>query len=46
MTTVYYQLINAFENYKEFDNYWDAEDWIEGIGEEMFIYFDIVEENE
>lgn len=38
MITVHYQLIDSFENYKEFDSIMDAVEWMQGIGEEYFTY--------
>ncbi len=38
MITVHYQLIDSFENYKEFDTILDAVAWMQGIGEDMFTY--------
>lgn len=38
MTTINYQLIDTFENYKEFDNVADAVKWMQGIGKDKFQY--------
>lgn len=43
MTTINYQLIDTFENYKEFDNVADAVKWMQGIGIDMFVYVSLTD---
>lgn len=43
MTTINYQLIDTFENYKEFDTVKAAVDWVKGIGIDMFVYVSLTD---
>lgn len=43
MTIINYQLIDTFENYKEFDNVADAVKWVQGIGIDMFVYVSLTD---
>lgn len=43
MTTINYQLVDAFENYKEFDNVADAVKWMQGIGKDKFQYVSLTD---
>lgn len=43
MTTINYQLVDTFENYKEFDNVADAVKWMQGIGIDMFVYVSLTD---
>lgn len=43
MTTINYQLVDTFENYKEFDNVADAVKWIQDIGIDMFVYVSLTD---
>lgn len=43
MTTINYQLVDTFENYKEFDNVADAVQWMQGIGIDMFVYVSLTD---
>ena len=44
MTTINYQLVDTFENYKEFDNVADAVKWMQGIGIDMFVYVSLTDD--
>lgn len=46
MVTINYQLIDTFENYKEFETVAQAIAWMQGIGEEMFQYVDLTDGKE
>ncbi|QQV91664.1 hypothetical protein OXC43_gp82 [Klebsiella phage vB_KpP_FBKp27] len=46
MVTINYQLIDTFENYKEFETVAQAIEWIQGIGEDMFQYVDLTDDKE
>lgn len=41
MVTIEYQLIDSFENYKDFDSARQAAEWVRGIGEEYFQYVSV-----
>ena len=43
MTTINYQLVDAFESYKEFDNVADAVKWMQGIDIDMFVYVSLTD---
>lgn len=43
MTIINYQLVDTFENYKEFDNVADAVKWMQGIGIDMFVYVSLTD---
>lgn len=46
MVTINYQLIDTFENYKEFESVEHAVAWIQSIGEDMFQYVDLTDDKE
>lgn len=46
MVTINYQLIDTFENYKEFDTVAQAIAWMQNIGEDMFQYVDLTDDKE
>lgn len=46
MVTINYQLIDTFENYKEFETVAQAIAWMQGIGEDMFQYIDLTDDKE
>lgn len=46
MVTINYQLIDTFENYKEFETVAQAIEWMQGIGEDMFQYVDLTDDKE
>lgn len=43
MSTINYQLIDTFENYKEFDSIADVIKWMRGIGSDMFVYVSLTD---
>lgn len=46
MVTINYQLIDTFENYKEFETVAQAIEWMQDIGEDMFQYVDLTDGKE
>ena len=46
MVTINYQLIDTFENYKEFETVAQAIEWMQGIGENYFQYVDLTDDKE
>lgn len=46
MVTINYQLIDTFENYKEFETVAQAIEWMQGIGENYFQYVDLTDGKE
>lgn len=42
MFELQFRLIDAWDNYKYFDSIEEAQQWIAGIGEEMFNYVDLL----
>lgn len=46
MVTLNYQLIDTFENYKEFETVAEAVNWMQGIGENYFQYVDLTDDKE
>ena len=42
MIEVYYHLVDTFENYKYFDTVEEVQKWLRDIGEDMFVYVDML----